>query len=161
MFHLGKKGFQTFLANKCIKTIENYCNSFLNKMKVNLSVKINGYKVLKNGDVRDKIEVFIVKNGITQGKFGKYSGGQKERVNLSSILTFYSLINNSLNGKGLNLLCLDESLDHLDRLGQIKCLEILKLFKITTIVITHGDAETMIDGYNKVVVKYKNGESVI
>lgn len=161
LFHLGKKGFLTYLANESIKTIENYCNVFLNKMNTNLNVKINGYKILGNGEVRDKIEVFIVKNGITKGKFDKYSGGQKERVKLSSILTFFSLINNGLNGKGLNLLCLDESLDHLDELGQKKCLELLKMFNITTLVITHGHAETLLDGYNKVVVKYKNKESSI
>jgi exonuclease SbcC len=127
-------------------------------MNTNLNVNINGYKVLGNGEVRDKIEVFIVKNGISKGKFGKYSGGQKERVKLSAILTFFNLINNGLNGKGLNLLCLDESLDHLDELGQKKCLELLKLFDITTLVITHGHAETLLDGYEKVIVRYKDKE---
>lgn len=161
LFHLGKKGFLTYLANESIKTIEGYCNTFLNTMNTNLQVLINGYKILGNGEVRDKIEVFIVKNGIIKGKFDKYSGGQKERVKLASILTFFSLINNGLNGKGLDLLCLDESLDHLDELGQKKCLELLKTFKITTLVITHGHAETLLDGYNKVVIKYKNRESSI
>lgn len=159
--HLGKKGFQTFLANKCISTVESLCNQFLERMKVNLRVRINGFKVLSSGELRDKIEILITKNGLSEGKFNKYSGGQKERINLAGILTFQRLINNSLNGKGLNLLCLDESLDYLDEKGQKICLDILQMFDVTTMVISHNQVENLIENYNTILVEYKNGKSSI
>jgi exonuclease SbcC len=159
--HLGKKGFQTYLANKCINTIQNLCNQFLNDMKVNLRIKINGFKVTASGELRDKIEVLIVKDNEVEAKFNRFSGGQKERINLAGILTFHNLINNSLNGKGLNLLCLDESLDYLDEKGQKVCLNILQLFDLTTFVISHNKVENILEDYNKILVKFSNGKSKI
>jgi exonuclease SbcC len=161
LIHLGKKGFQTFLANKCISVIQNLCNKYLEEMKVNLRVKINGYKITSSGELRDKIEVLIVKDEEVEAKFNRFSGGQKERINLAGILTFHNLINSSLNGKGLNLLCLDESLDYLDEKGQKVCLNILQLFDLTTFVISHNSVENLVEDYNKILVKYSNGKSKI
>jgi DNA repair exonuclease SbcCD ATPase subunit len=163
IFHLGKKGFQTFLANKSIKTIESYCNNFMELMGSNLKVVINGYKVLANGDVREKIETTIIRSGETEGsKFDKFSGGQKERVNVSAILTFYTLINNSLSdGKGLDLLCLDECIDNLDSSGQSVVFDMLKVFKATTVIITHSKVENTSDDFNRVTVKMKDKVSKV
>ena len=161
LLHLGKKGFQTFLANKCISVIQNLCNSYLEEMKVNLRIKINAFKITGTGELRDKIEILIIKNGDTQAKFNRYSGGQKERINLAGILTFHNLINNSLNGKGLNLLCLDESLDYLDEKGQKVCLNILQQFDLTTFVISHNPVENLLEDYNKILVEYSDGQSKI
>ncbi len=161
LLHLGKKGFQTYLANKCINTIQNICNSYLQEMKVNLRIKINGYKLTAAGELRDKIEIMIIKDDSVEAKFNRFSGGQKERINLAGILTFHSLINNSLNGKGLNLLCLDESLDYLDEKGQKVCLNILQEFDLTTFVISHNPVGNIIEDYDKILVRYSGGVSKI
>lgn len=161
LVHLGKKGFQTFLANRCIQIIQNVCNKYLEEMKVNLRVKINGFKVTASGELRDKIEVLIVKDGENIAKFNRFSGGQKERINLAGILTFHKLINDSLDGRGLNLLCLDESLDYLDEKGQKICLDILQYFDVTTMVISHSNVEAIIEDFNKIMVTYNNGYSQI
>lgn len=159
-FHFSQKGFQTYLSNLCVKNVEFYVNSFLMKMGSNLSVVINGYKKLANGDIRDKIEIFINKNNKTKGKFSKYSGGQKERIKLAGVLCFHNLINSSTEfGGGLDLLVLDESLDHLDKTGQRNILNILKNFKGTIINITHGEAAQEIEGVNKFVVQMKDSVS--
>lgn len=161
LVHLGKKGFQTFLANKCISTIEALCNNYLSEMRVNLRVKINGYKTTAAGELREKIEILIVKDGATVAKFNRFSGGQKERINLSGILALQKLINNSLKGGGLNLLILDESLDGLDDMGQAVCLGIIDRFDLTTMVISHNSLENVVEEYNKILVSFKNGESQI
>lgn len=162
LFHLSKKGFQTFLANKTIKIVENVCNHYLQKMNTNLRVKINGYKKLASGEFREKIEVFIEKDGVI-GKFGKFSGGQKERLKIASILTFQGLINSSLpKGKGLDLIVLDETIDSLDDLGQILLIKTLASLDTNVISITHGGADNVLDGIcNKVIVDYKNKKSKI
>lgn len=160
--HLGKKGFQTYLVNKRIKLIEHTCNSFLEKMKVNIRVIINGYRVLSNGSLREKIEILVSKNGSETGKFHRYSGGQKQRIKLAGILTLHSLINNSIgDGKGLNFICLDESLDSLDERGKKVCLNILKMFDLTTLVVSHENIQGLIDDYNSYIVQYKDGKSFV
>ncbi len=161
LLHLGKRGFQTFLANKCISVIQNLCNKYLEEMKVNLRIKINGYKVTSSGELRDKIEILIIKDDEVEAKFNRFSGGQKERINLAGILTFHNLINSSLNEKGLNLLCLDESLDYLDEKGQKVCLNILQMFDLTTFVISHNSLENIAENYNEIVVSFSNGKSKI
>lgn len=136
-YHMGKKGFSTFLANKAIKIIEGVTNSNLKRFDTNVSVLINGFTTLKSGDIREKIDVFIQRNGKNRGKYGKYSGGEKGRINVAGILGLQKLINQSTNGRGLNFLALDEIFEGLDKTGQSQVIPILEKTGITTMVITH------------------------
>ncbi len=136
-YHFGKKGFSTFLANKSLKNIEGITNSYLKKFHTNLSVLINGFTVLKSGEVREKIDVFIQKDGISKGKYGRYSGGEKGRINLAGVLGLQKLINLSSNGRGLDLLALDEMFEGLDSTGQVEVSKILERVGNTILVISH------------------------
>jgi DNA repair exonuclease SbcCD ATPase subunit len=136
-YHFGKKGFSTYLANQAIKNIEGVTNSFLKKFHTNLSVSISGFTKLKSGELREKIDVFILKNGRYSGKYGKFSGGEKGRINLAGILGLQKLINLSTNGRGLDLLGLDEMFEGLDSTGQIEISRILDKTGVTTLVISH------------------------
>jgi DNA repair exonuclease SbcCD ATPase subunit len=160
LYHFGRKGFMTFLANKTIKVIEQLVNDYLQKFATNLSVIIEGYTKLKNGDIREKIQIHVVKDGIKKGRFARYSGGQKMRVNLCGIFTFQKLINLSLPPeKGLNLLVLDEDLDGLDKLGNIFALKMLESSKKIVIAISHLNDDEFTGAYNKVYVQYEDGNS--
>jgi DNA repair exonuclease SbcCD ATPase subunit len=150
--HFGKKGFMTFLANKTIKVIEGLVNSYLKKFNTNLSVLINGYTKLKSGDIREKIDVFVVSDGKDKGKFAKFSGGEQQRINIAGILALQKLINISCGDRGLNLLCIDEMFDNgLDEEGQRECLGILQQSNVTTMVISHKFQQSV--EYNIVFVK--------
>ena len=109
LFHFGKKGFKTYLANKSIRSIQDMCNFYLQKFETNLQVQISGFTILKSGDVRDKIEISVLKNGISKGLFNKYSGGEKSRIDVAGIISINKLINNSCSERGLDLLILDEN----------------------------------------------------
>jgi DNA repair exonuclease SbcCD ATPase subunit len=159
-FHMGTKGFKTFLANKSIRTIQDICNYFLNKFETNIQTLINGYKVLKSGEVRDKIEIQILKNGVNKGTFKRYSGGEKSRVNVCGILSVNRLINNSVeHGKGLDLLCLDENISYLDSSGQTEIIKILASSGISTILVLHNMTDKPYK--NKVFVQKKQEISTI
>jgi len=135
-FHFSKKGFKTYLANKSIRTIQDICNFYLKRFENNLQVEISGYKVLKNDEVRDKIDVSIYMDGISSGNFNRYSGGEKSRVELVGIIAINRLINNGCeHGKGLDLLVLDEYVDALDVAGAEELVKILSKCKITSLVI--------------------------
>lgn len=138
---MGRLGFTTYLANKSIKVIEGITNNFLRKFGVDISVQINGFTILKSGEVREKIDVFVTHDGVTMESFMAKSGGERGRVTLAGVLGIQHLINLSLNGKGLNLLCFDECFHGMDSRGQENIIKIFEKLGITTIVITQNVSE--------------------
>jgi len=135
-FHMGKTGFSTYLANKSVKIIEGITNSFLKKFGVDFSIMINGFTVLKSGEVREKINVFVQSDGVTAKSFMSHSGGERGRINVACILGMQHLLNLSTDGRGLNLLCLDESFPGIDAMGQENIIKILEKVGSTIIMIT-------------------------
>ena len=145
-FSIGKNGFTTYLANKSVKVIEGVTNSFLHKFGVDTSVIINGFKINHKGELKDKIEVFVASDGITERTFMSRSGGERGRVTLAGVLGIHHLINMSTNGRGLNLLIFDESFGKMgmDSLGQESIIKIFEKIGITILVISHE----VTDGFN-------------
>jgi len=144
IFNLGKSGFMTYLANKSVKTIEGITNSYLRKFGVELSVLINGFKVLKSGEVREKIEVFVSNDGVTAESFMSKSGGERSRVTLAGILGIQHLINNSLGGRGLDFLALDEAISGVDSRGTMEIIKTLNDCGKTVMMITQNIEDSTI-----------------
>lgn len=157
-FNMGKNGFSTYLANKSIKIIEGITNSFLRKFGVDISVLINGFKILRSGEVREKIDVFVLNDGITAEQFMSKSGGERGRVTLAGILGIQHLINLSTNGKGLNLLMLDEVFPGIDAMGQEKIIKVLETLGVTIMLITQNVSESF-NNENTLYVVKSGGES--
>lgn len=152
-FHMGRSGFTTYLANKSIKIIEGITNSFLRKFDVDLSVIINGFTVLKSGEVREKIDVFVQSDGTDAESFKAKSGGEKGRMNLAGVLGIQHLINLSTNGKGLNLICFDECFHGIDSEGQENIIKIMERMGITILMITQNVSENFNNENKLFVVK--------
>ena len=159
IFHFGKKGFKTYLANKSIRNIQDICNFYLQKFDTNLQVQISGFTILKSGEVRDKIEISVLKDGKSKGLFHKYSGGEKSRVDVAGIIAINRLINNGCGDRGLDLLILDENVSYLDSTGQNEIIKILSKSGITTILVMHQIDD--IPYKNKVIVRKQKGNSTI
>lgn len=157
-FNMGKSGFTTFVANKAVKIIEGITNSYLRKFGTDMSVLINGFKILKDGSVREKIDVFVMNDGITSEQFMSKSGGERGRVTLAGILGIQHLINLSLNGKGLNFLALDEVFPGVDAMGQEKIIKVLENMGITIMLITQNVSESF-NNENTLYVVKENGVS--
>ena len=156
--NLGIKGFKTFLVNKILESVEGYVNLYLVKFKTNLVVRIQGFKTLKTGEVRENISVTISRDGGDTWKaFKRHSGGQRQRINVCGILTLQTMINNSSKYGGLDLLILDEFFEGLDQRGQHGVLKILNSTHITTLVISHNNND--IGAQHQLWVKYENEES--
>lgn len=137
-FNMGKSGFLTYLSNRVVKLVQGVTNSFLQKFGVDISVVVNGYKILKSGDVREKIDVFITNDGITEEPFMCKSGGERSRVTLAGILGLQHLINLSTDGRGLNFLALDESLNNVDREGVVEICKTLNELGVTVMIISQN-----------------------
>lgn len=156
--YMGKSGFMTYVANRAVSVLEGTVNSFLKKFKSALSVNINGFKILRDGSVREKIEVFALENGLNAETFMSKSGGERGRINLAGVLSIQHLINLSTNGKGLNLLMLDETFGGIDSEGQEGIIRILENLGITVIMITQN-VSSEFNNDNKLLVVKENGVS--
>ena len=128
----------------------------MRKFDVDLSVSISGFTVLKSGEVREKIDVFIQSDGTTAETFKAKSGGEKGRVNLAGVLGIQHLINLSTNGKGLNLLCFDECFHGIDSKGQENIIKIFEKLGVTILMITQNVSETFNSENKLFVVKERN-----
>lgn len=150
-YYMGKNGFATYLANKAVSIIEGVVNSFLKKFHSSMTVEINGFKINKDGSVRDKIDVLAVYKGKYAQNFMGYSGGERSRMYLASILGIQHLINLSADGNGLDLLMLDESLGALDSRGVVNICNILNSLGVTTLMITQNVSND-VNVSNKILV---------
>ncbi len=150
------KRFKSFLANKSIRLIQDYSNHFLELMKSDLKVSVDGFKELASGKLKEEITIMVSRDGLNNENFSKFSGGQKAEVDLSCILSMQKIINMTVDyGKGLNLLCIDEVLESLDSVGLENIVKAFKGVGQTLLMITHVDPDKSFD-CNKIVVEYEN-----
>lgn len=157
-YYMGRSGFMTYMANKAVSVLEGTVNSFLRKFKSNLSVNINGFKILRDGSVREKIEVFALENGMNAEAFMSKSGGERGRINLAGVLAIQHLINLSSNGRGLQVLMLDETFSGIDSEGQENIIKILENLGMTVLMITQN-VSSEFNNENKLLVVKENGVS--
>ena len=152
--------FNSYLANTKIEALSKITNEFLASICSDIRIQFSGYTVLKTGKLREKISVTLVRDGVDCGSFGKFSEGEKARVNLSSILAMQKLVNSNCEGdKGLDLLVLDEILAAVDEEGNMKMFESLNRLGITALVVSHGHVS---EAYpHTLVIRKEHGESRI
>jgi exonuclease SbcC len=152
--------FKTHLANTKINDLSRITNEFLERIGSDIRISFSGYTVLKSGKIRDKISISLIRDGVDCGSFDKFSEGEKARVNLANILAMHKLTNvNCADGKGLDLLVLDEILDATDESGLANIFEALNHLQITSLVVSHGN---IAENYPyKLVVNKQNGVSFI
>jgi len=153
----GMKGFKTYLVNTVLDSLEGHVNLHLAQFRTNLKIKINGFRTSKEGNVSEKIDVLVSRDGDSWKKYKRHSGGQRARINVCGILTIHKLINSSSKSGGMNMLLLDEFFEGLDSSGQREILNILQESRITNMVISHNNTD--IGATNQSWVRYSNGIS--
>lgn len=154
------KRFKSFLANQSIGQIQSQANYFLNKMKSDLSIFIDGFRLLSNGKIKEEITVELSRDGLNGESFGKFSGGEKSTADLSSILSMQNIINSTSYSGGLNFLGIDEILESVDESGMNDISLCLNNLNQTILIIAHSMPSQYLD-CNKFLVVKKNGISKI
>lgn len=152
--------FKTYLANSKVEALSRITNEFLQNIGSDIRIRFDGYTVLKSGKIREKISISLLRDGVDCGSFGKFSAGEAARVNLATILAMQKLVNcNCEDGKGLDMLVLDEILEAVDEAGLAAMFEALNALGGTVLVVYHGNVA---EGYpHKLVITKENGESRI
>ena len=152
--------FKTHLANSKIEALSQMTNEFLEAINSDIRISFSGFTVLKSGKIRDKISISLIRDGMDCGSFDKFSEGEKARVNLANILALHKLTNvNCQEGKGLDLLVLDEILEACDAAGLANMFNALNNLQITSLVVSHGNVA---ENYPyKLIINKKNDISYI
>lgn len=152
--------FKSFLANTKIDALASMMNRVLADLGSDLRVNLSGYTTLKTGTMREKIAVTITRDGVDAGSFGKFSEGEKARINLASIVAMQRLVNGNCDlGKGLDLILIDEVIDSMDADGLASVFTALNKLGITALVVSHG---AVAESYrHRLLIAKRNGESSI
>lgn len=151
------KNFKSFLANQSIKNIEDYTNLYLQQMGTNLSIKIDGYRMLASKKLKEEINVSVLRNGLEDASYGTFSGGERARIDVAVILAIQRLINLNSCSNGLDLLILDEIMDSLDELGIELIINGLRAVEKTVLMVSQIQINSLEE--NTLIVKKENGIS--
>jgi DNA repair exonuclease SbcCD ATPase subunit len=131
--------FKSHLANKSLSNIQGLSNSYLNKMKTNLGLRLEGFKQNKDGSIKEKITPIVLRDGVIEGSgsFKKFSGGERCRSNIAITLAMRHLINSSAPSGGLDLFWIDEITEGLDSTGIENVASSINELGITSILTSH------------------------
>lgn len=137
------KNFKSFLANQSLKTIEDYTNMYLQKMGTNLSIRIEGYRLMSNKKLKEEIKIDVIRDGIDVSSYGTFSGGERARIDIAVILAIQSLINLNASSGGIDLLFIDEVMDSVDTLGMQYIIEGLKNVGRTVLIVSQVEINSL------------------
>jgi exonuclease SbcC len=133
------KQFKMFLANQSLGVIEYHCNRYLDEMGSDLTIKMEGFKMLANGTTKEEINVVIIRN--IERTFSSFSGGERGRLLFASILANRHMINETNPYGGLDFLAVDEVFEGVDGAGIVSLIESAKLLSMPVMIITHVAVE--------------------
>lgn len=139
-------GIVAYKIECLVKDLESLTNGYLAELssgRFQLTFKV----------VSDKLNVIITDNGKDIDILA-LSGGERSRVNTSTLLAIRKLMQ-SLSNSRINLLILDETIDSLDTEGKEKLIEVLlKEEHLNTILVSHGFSHPLLE--KLLVVKEHN-----
>jgi DNA repair exonuclease SbcCD ATPase subunit len=137
------KSFKSFLANKSIKNIQDYTNMYLQAMGTNISIAIDGYRVLANKKLKEEITTSVMRNGFEEGSYGTFSAGERGRIDIAVILAIQTLINLNAPSGGIDLLICDEIMDSVDSLGLESIVGALQNVNKTVMIVSQNEINSL------------------
>lgn len=152
------KKFKMYLAEKSIKIIQGHCNRYINDMKSDLRVKLEGFKLKADKTIKEEITPYILREGELRD-FGSFSGGERGRMEYSMILALQYMINSTNPWGGLQFLMTDEIAEGIDSLGLDNIVKSLHVFNFPILITTHIQNKENMN--NSLVVTKENGFSTI
>ena len=132
---LRLKKFQIYLSMKSLQIIQYHTNQVLKDMDSDLRILLEGYKILANGDMKEEITAYVVRDEMR--KFGCFSEGEAGRLELALIIAIQTIINQHNKWGGLRFLHIDEVLEGIDSLGLQKIMKSLDRISQSMFITTH------------------------
>lgn len=158
-WYVNFKNFKSYLANKSIKNIEDYVNLYLQQMGTDLSISIEGYRMMASKKLKEEITTQVLRNGFIEGSYGTFSGGERGRIDVCVILAIQQLINLNCPNGGLDLFIADEIFDSIDSLGLEYIINGLQNTSRTILIISQVEVNSLAE--YTLVIKKENKVSTI
>lgn len=137
---LNFEDFKFFLANKPIQFICHKVNGLLNRIGSDLFIKIDGFRLLKSGKVKQELNPIVFRNMSNPQPYKQYSGGERVRIDIATDTSFQEIINSNSKTGGLNYYQNDEVLSELDSLGIENVAKSFDTLDKTMLLVTHSGA---------------------
>lgn len=155
------KDFKMFLALEQIKNIEELVNHLLEKEDSDLRLLIEAYKKDSRGNLKEEITPLIVRDDAES--FWYYSGGERAKVEIATILAIQQMINLTNPWGGLEFLCIDEITEGLSQEALISVVKAFDEYHFPILLITHVlDCDYLKENNTKVLkIVKENGISRI
>lgn len=151
------KQFRMFLANQSLEAIEFHCNRYLSGMGSDLKVKLEGFKILASGAIKEEITAKVIRN--VERTFSSFSGGEQGRLLFAAILANRYMINQNHIYGGLDFLSVDEVFEGIDSLGLKSLINSAKQLEVAVMIITHVTDEEVSE--DTLLIEKVNGISRI
>lgn len=153
------KNFKSHLANKSIRHIQDYTNMFLGYIGSNISIEMDGYRLLSSKKLKEEITTTVKKDGFHVGVYGKFSRGERGRVDICNVLANQELINLNSPTGGVDLLLADEVLDAVDTLGLEHIVNAFQSVGKTIMIVSQNEINSL--PKHTIVIEKKNKVSKI
>lgn len=150
--------FYIYLTNTALKAIEDRCNMFLQKIGSDLVIRLDGYRTLSTGKIKDNITAQISRGLKEDIGYRSFSGGERGRLVFATILALQDMVN-SESSEGLDLLIIDEVLDQVDAEGMKMFLRSIQDLNRTIFLISQVRTEA--DESDILLVRKEKGTSYI
>lgn len=150
--------FYIYLTNTALKAIEDRCNMFLQKIGSDLIIRLDGYRTLSTGKIKDNITAQISRGLKEDIGYRSFSGGERGRLVFATILALQDMVN-SESSEGLDLLMIDEVLDQVDAEGMKMFLRSIQDLNRTIFLISQVRTEA--DESDILLVRKERGVSTI
>ncbi len=140
-YGFGNKGLKSLILSHVFPTLTEKTNTYLVYLSDGAHVSFSSQTVLGTGEVREKIETTVLmENG--GGSYNKASGGEQQKVDLSSLFALGDLAAERSQTR-INLRLLDEPFDSLDKDGAERVVRVLEELVVptskTVLVMSHSD----------------------
>lgn len=133
--------FKFYLANRPIQFICEKVNSCLSKIESDLFVKIDGFRILRTGKIKQELTPMVYRNMMNPQPYKQYSGGERVRIDIATDNSFQEIINSNSKTGGLNYYQNDEVLSELDSLGVSLVANSFNSYNKTMLLVTHSGAD--------------------
>lgn len=137
----GDSGIKSFVFDLICSNLTNRANKYINLMsKGSVSISFDTQKKLKSGELREKFDCEIIKNG-ERVEYASYSGGEKRRISLAVDMALADIMSD-YHGSEFNMIVFDEQTSYLDAEGRSSFMTLLKdLGSKKSVFVVDHDAE--------------------
>jgi DNA repair exonuclease SbcCD ATPase subunit len=153
----SKAGIPNMKSDGFLNSIETETNRYLSSVSDRMFVKVTSQTEV-GSELREKIQYKVLHPDKAITSYKSYSGGEKQRVKVSDLFAFHSLISK------FNFIFLDEVLEgSIDTKGKAEILALLKLKskEVNSLLVVSHDS-TIKDAFDNVMeIKNINGVSVL